>query len=94
LSASNLAFAARRLREAQLPVGVVAGLSVVRDEAAFVELVRAMGQSEPPSPWLATRDRLASHVDGTLDERELSAAASEVESFLDKLKQGGPARNV
>jgi hypothetical protein len=87
----NLAFMARILRRANLPTCVVAELDVFQAQQGFVELVKAMGAIDAPSPWLATRDRLASHVEGWFDEHELTHSASEVESFLDQLKKGGVA---
>jgi hypothetical protein len=87
--ARNLALIARLLRRAHLPTCVIAELDVFQGEQTLVELVKALSQADPPAPWLATRDRLISHVEGWFDEDELSSSASEVESFLDELKKGG-----
>jgi hypothetical protein len=86
--ARNLAVLARTLRKAELPIAVVAELDVLQSEAGFSELVKAVTGNPPPAPWLATRERLAKHVDGMLGSRQLAAAAHEVESFLDQMKKG------
>lgn len=90
----NLAHAARILRRAQLPTCVAADLDVFQSEQNYSELVKALSQNPPPQPWLATRERLVSHVEGWFDQQELSTSASEVEVFLDQLKQGGIAADA
>jgi hypothetical protein len=57
-------------------------------ESGFVDLITAVSGQEPAKPWLATRERLAKHVEGMFDERELSSSAHEVESFLEQFKKG------
>ena len=87
----NLAALARTFRKAALPTCVVADLECLQSETGFSELVKAVTGNPAPAPWLATRERLARHVDGMLDAEQLSATAQEVESFLDQLKKGEPA---
>jgi ABC-type uncharacterized transport system ATPase subunit len=87
----NLAALAKIFRKAELPLCVVSELGILQSEAGFSELVKAVTGNPPPAPWLATRDRLTKYVDGMGEERELSATAHEVESFLDQLKKGGNA---
>jgi hypothetical protein len=86
----NLASLANLVRKAGIPVCVVADLESLQTEAGFAELVKAVTGDPPPPPWLATRERLAKHVEGLFDARELSAATHEVESFLDQMRKGGP----
>ncbi|MGE3779081.1 MAG: hypothetical protein AB7F89_17985 [Pirellulaceae bacterium] len=83
----NLAFAARILRRARLPVSVIAELDIFQSESSYSDLVKSISQAEPPAPWLATRERRASHVEGWFDEQELSSTAHEVESFLDQFRK-------
>jgi hypothetical protein len=92
--ARNLAFVARLMRRANLPTCVVADLDLLQAGPNFGELVKAMAQADVPAPWLATRDRLVSHVEGRFDESELSTSTTEVEDFLDRLKQGGDVSGV
>lgn len=87
-SSRNLTFAAKAFRRANIPTCVVAELDLLQTEAPFSELVRALSNASPPAPWLSTRERLVSHVEGRFDEQELSATSNEVEAFLDKFKQG------
>lgn len=87
-NARNLTFAAKAFRRTNMPTCVVAELDLLQSEAPFSELVRAMSNAAPPTPWLATRERLVSHVEGRFDEQELSATSNEVEAFLDQYKQG------
>lgn len=84
----NLNFVVKALKRANIPTCVVADLDLLQYETAFTELVKSLTGNTPPAPWLATRERLASHVEGWFDEQQLSAATHEVESFLDQFKQG------
>ena len=85
---ANLRVVAEALRRTGLPLCVVAELDVLSDDQTFIKLVKALTGSEPPQPWLATRERLAGHVEGWFDERSLSSSAHEVENYLDQLKEG------
>ncbi|MFV1965825.1 MAG: AAA family ATPase [Pirellulaceae bacterium] len=84
----NLGVVTSILRRAGIPTCVVTQLDALRTEAGFCELVQAATGQDPPSPWLATRERLARHVEGMFNQRELSAGAHEVESFLEEFKTG------
>ena len=86
IGAKNLPFVAGAFRQAGVPVCVITELDVFRTEKDFTELVKAVTGDPPPQPWLATRDRLASHVDGAFDDQALTRSAHEVESFLSKLE--------
>ena len=86
--AGNLASVARSLRHTGLSLGVVAGLDLFNSEDKFCELVEAASGEETPRPWLATRERLATHLEGALDESTLSSSAQEVEEFLDRYQRG------
>lgn len=91
--AKNLPFVAGAFRQAGVPVCVITELDVFRTEKDFAELVKAVTGDPPPQPWLATRDRLANHVDGAFDDQALTRSAHEVESFLSKLENTDiPAR--
>jgi len=84
VGARNLAFAAGALRQAGMPVGVITELDLLRSEKEFVELVKAVTGSPPPQPWLATRERLARHVEGTFNDQALADHTEQVESFLEQ----------
>lgn len=84
----NLAALTRIFRKAALPTCVVADLECLQSETGFSELVKAVTGNPAPPPWLATRERLAKHVEGMQDIDQLAATAQEVESFLDQLKKG------
>ncbi len=86
--ARNLTFVVKALRRANLPTCVVAELDLFQSEANFTELIKSLSNSSPPTPWLATRERLVSHIEGWFDAQELSATSHEVEDFLDQFKQG------
>lgn len=87
----NLTFVTKAMRRANLPTCVVAELDLFQNESTFSELVKALSNAPPPTPWLATRERLVSHVEGWFDGKELAASAQEVETFLDQIKKGqGP----
>jgi hypothetical protein len=85
----HLSQLASLLRQAGLPFRIVAGFDIFRSELRFTQLLEAATGESPSRPWLATRERLASYLDGSLDDASLSASAQEVERFLDQLKQGG-----
>jgi hypothetical protein len=87
----HLGALAKVLRSAGIPACVVADLEVMHSDASFADLVTAVSGSPPPDAWQATRERLAKHVGGLLDERELSASTNEVESFLEQMKKGDAA---
>lgn len=87
IGAKNLPFVAGAFRQAGVPVCVIAELDVFRTEKDFTELVKAVTGDAPPQSWLATRDRLANHVDGAFDDQALSRSAHEVESFLAKIEK-------
>jgi hypothetical protein len=79
------------MRRAQLPTCVITELGVFQVENSFVELVKALSNNPPPQPWLATRERLVSHLQGSFDESELTSNANEVERMLDEMKTGKTA---
>lgn len=85
----HLAHLANVLRQADIAQSVIVGFELLQTEKRFVQLLEAVMGEPPPAPWLATRERLASFVEGSLDARRLSASAHEVESFLDQMKHGG-----
>lgn len=88
---ANVTFVAKVLRKAHVPVCVVTALDLFQNESGFTELVTAVTGAPPPRPWLATRERLASHIEGWFDESNLSSSTNEVEQFIDQMKQGPPA---
>jgi hypothetical protein len=69
-------------------------LDVFRDADTFGELVEAVTGAPALQPWLATRERLASHLEGWYDEEMLSKNTGELESFLDQLKDGVEAEET
>jgi len=85
---ANVTLVAQALRQAHVPVCVVTELDVFEDVDRFSELVEAVTGGPPPQPWLATRERLASHLEGWYDEEKLSQNTSDLENFLDQLKEG------
>lgn len=85
--ARNVPFIAGAFRQAGVPVCVITELDIFRSEKDFSELVKAVTGDPPPQPWLATRDRLANHVDGAFDDQALTQSAHEVESFLSKIEK-------
>jgi len=91
---ANVSLVAQALRQAHVPVCVVTELDVFQDADAFCELVEAVTGSPPLRPWLATRERLASHLEGWYDEEKLSKNTDELESFLDQLKDGVEAEEA
>ncbi len=91
---ANVTFVAQALRQAHVPVCVVTELDVFQDADAFCELVEAVTGAAPLPPWLATRERLASHLEGWYDEEKLSKSTDELESFLDQLKDGVEAEEA
>jgi hypothetical protein len=91
LGVQNVYFVMDALRQCGLPVCSVVELEVFGSDKFFTELVKSATGSPPPQPWLATRERLASHVEGWFDQESLSADAHEVEDFLDQVKQGEPS---
>jgi hypothetical protein len=92
--ARNLTFVATAFRRTNLPTCVVAELDLLQSESQFTELVKALSGNVPPAPWLATRERLVSHVEGWFNEQELSETSNEVEKFLDHYKQGDGASAI
>jgi hypothetical protein len=91
---SNVTLVAQALRQAHVPVCVVTELDVFQDADRFCELVEAVTAAPPSPPWLATRERLASHLEGWHDEEKLSKDTDELESFLDQLKDGVKAEEA
>jgi hypothetical protein len=85
---SNLSAFLKIMRRAGIPACVVAQLDALRSEESFCTLFRSATGDDPPSPWLATRERLAKHVAGMFDKRDLSAGAHEVENLLEQFKAG------
>jgi len=85
----NVALVTKVLRQCALPVCSVVELDVLRNEKELSDLIQAASGSPAPQPWLATRERLAKHVEGWFDEKAIAASANEVESFLDQIKGGG-----
>ncbi len=63
-------------------------LDIFQDGDTFCELVEAVTGGPPPKPWLATRERLASHLEGWYDQEKLAKNTDQLESFLDQLKDG------
>jgi hypothetical protein len=91
----NLTFVVKALRRAHLPTCVVAELDLFQTETSFTELVKALNNNQPPpAPWLATRERLVSQVEGWFDAESLTATSNEVEHFLDQFKQGASSTDV
>ncbi|MCA9144355.1 MAG: AAA family ATPase [Planctomycetales bacterium] len=84
--ARNVGLVTKVMRQCGLPVCTVVELDVLQNEKELSDLVQAASGSPPPQPWLATRDRLAKHVEGWFDEEAIAASANEVESFLDQIK--------
>ncbi|MAD79597.1 MAG: hypothetical protein QGG71_12490 [Pirellulaceae bacterium] len=91
---ANVTLVAQSLRQAHVPVCVVTELDVFRDADTFGELVEAVTGAPALQPWLATRERLASHLEGWYDEEMLSKNTGELESFLDQLKDGVEAEET
>jgi hypothetical protein len=91
---ANVTLVAQALRHAHVPVCVVTELDVFQDADTFCRLVEAVTGAPPLPPWLATRERLASHLEGWHDEEKLSKNTDEVESFLDQLKDGVEAEEA
>lgn len=89
--ARNLTFVTTAFRRANVPTCVVCELDFLQSETQFAELVKALSGKPPTGPWLATRERLAQHVEGAFDARQLSAHSNEVEAFLDDLKKPSAA---
>jgi hypothetical protein len=85
----NVGLVTKVLRQCALPVCSVVELDVLRNEKELSDLIQAASGSPAPQPWLATRERLAKHVEGWFDEKAIAASANEVESFLDQIKAGG-----
>jgi hypothetical protein len=90
----NLTFVVKALRRANLPTCVVAELDLFQTETGFVDLIKSLSNNPPPAPWLATRERLVSHVEGWFDAQELSNTSNEVENFLDQFKRGAEPADV
>ena len=88
----NVGLVTKVVRQCGLPVCSVVELDVLQSEKEFGDLVQAASGSPAPQPWLATRERLAKHVVGWLDEASIAASANEVESFLDQIKNGDAAK--
>jgi predicted ATPase len=91
---ANVTLVTQALRHAHVPVCVVTELDVFQDADTFCRLVEAVTGAPPLPPWLATRERLASHLEGWHDEEKLSKNTDEVESFLDQLKDGVEAEEA
>ncbi len=85
----NVGLVTKVLRQCALPVCSVVELDVLQNEKELSDLIQAASGSPAPQPWLATRERLANHVEGWFDEKAIAASANEVESFLDQIKGGG-----
>ena len=88
LGQQNLPTLAALVRKIELPVAIVTGLEVFENEADFCELVEAASGEETPRPWLATRERLAAHLEKALSQTSVAASAQEVEEFLEQYKNG------
>lgn len=86
--AKNVGFVTSTLRQCGIPVCSAVDLDVLQSEKDLSDLVQAASGSPPPQPWLATRERLAKHVEGWFDEEAIVANANEVENFLDQIKTG------
>ncbi|HUG71456.1 MAG TPA: AAA family ATPase [Pirellulaceae bacterium] len=88
VDARNVALVTKVLRQCAMPVCSVVELDVLQNEKELSDLIQAASESPPPPPWLATRERLANHVEGWLDQEAIAASANEVEDFLDQIKGG------
>ncbi|MBC8355566.1 MAG: ATP-binding protein [Planctomycetes bacterium] len=86
VGARNVALVTKTLRQCGLQVCSVVDLDVFQTEKDLGDLVEAASGSPLPQPWLATRERLAKHVEGWFDEASIAASANEVENFLDQIK--------
>ncbi|MDA1054588.1 MAG: AAA family ATPase [Planctomycetota bacterium] len=84
----NVGFVTKVLRQCGLPVCSVVDLDVLQSEKELGDLVQAASGSPPPQAWLATRERLAKHVEGWCDQESIATSANEVENFLDRIKNG------
>lgn len=82
----NIGLVTKVMRQCGLPVCSVVELDVLQNEKDLGDLIQAASGSPPPQPWLATRERLARHVEGWFDEEAIRGSANEVESFLDQIK--------
>ncbi len=82
--APQLARVTGLLRQTGIPLTVVTGPEVFQDERRFSSLVEATTGNAPPRPWLATRERLAQHLEGKLDQRTLATNTQQLEEFLDQ----------
>ncbi len=85
---ANVSRVAAALRTSHVPVSVVVDLDVFEEADAFAQLVQAVTGDPPPQPWLATREQLARHVEGGSDDAGPSEETTDIESFLDQLKDG------
>jgi hypothetical protein len=92
VGARNVGLVTKVLRQCGLPVCSVVELEVLRSEKELGDLVQAASGSPAPQAWLATRERLANHVEGWLDQEAIAASANEVESFLDQIKNGDASK--
>ncbi|MEO8493520.1 MAG: AAA family ATPase [Planctomycetota bacterium] len=90
--AKNVGLVTKVLRQCGLPVCSVVDLDVLQSEKDLGDLIEAATGSPPPQPWLATRERLAKHVEGWLDPEAITASANEMEKFLDQIKNGDGAK--
>lgn len=89
IDARNMGFVTGTLRQCGLPVCAVTELESLASEQAFAELVAAATGSPAPQPWMATRERLARHVESWMDRQGSASRNADVESFLDQVKSGG-----
>ncbi len=86
--AKNVGLVTKVLRQCGSPVCSVVELDILQSEKELGDLIEAASGSPPPPAWLATRERLAKHVVGWLDQASIAASANEVENFLDQIKNG------
>jgi AAA domain, putative AbiEii toxin, Type IV TA system len=88
--ARNVALVTSVLRQCGLTVCSVVELDVLRSEKELGDLIEAATGSPALEPWMATRERLAKHVEGSLDEQVIAESSNEMEDFLDQIKSGAP----
>ena len=88
---SNLHLLAKLFRSAGMPTSVVTEFDLFQEEAVFVEFVTALTGEAPANDWLQTRARLAVQVEGTLSQPASPTVSSDLDTFLDRLKQPAPA---